>query len=132
MLIDMQALIDNCPSLLLGAAAYTQEALVEILKEPECQKLAAALISASVSTESPTLIAQKRDTTTANLSISGLGIEEELLFPVHVRLFLTIIFMLLSMMGIVGNLMVITVVLKVPGMVSFLNVLFLSILDHPN
>lgn len=152
----MQALIEECPSLLLGAAAYTQEVLLEILKQPACQELAATLFSASPplnsssiekvlnsyhvthGTEStftlpPTqlhasaaaLTAQNGadlyldSNTTARIFFDTITNTDFDLMPLDIRWFLTTIFMLLTIMGIVGNLMVITVVLRVPGMVSF-------------
>uniref|UniRef100_A0A1I7S1E8 Thyrotropin-releasing hormone receptor n=1 Tax=Bursaphelenchus xylophilus TaxID=6326 RepID=A0A1I7S1E8_BURXY len=39
-------------------------------------------------------------------------------YPLYVRVGMTFIFALLAVMGIVGNIMVITVVLKVPGMIT--------------
>ncbi|CAD5205699.1 unnamed protein product [Bursaphelenchus okinawaensis] len=39
-------------------------------------------------------------------------------YPLYVRVGMTFIFTLLAVMGIVGNIMVITVVLKVPGMIT--------------
>jgi hypothetical protein len=57
--------------------------------------------------------------TAANFLSAMVDPDAELLMPIDVRLLMTTIFMILSIMGIVGNLMVVTVVLKVPGMVSF-------------
>lgn len=61
------------------------------------------------------------NTTAAMLlaTISG-ETDEDLLPPPNMRIFLTVVFALLSIMGIIGNLMVVTVVLKVPGMVSYI------------
>lgn len=125
----MQALIDECPSISLGTAAYSQQILAEILKQPACQQLVALLMSTSSSTDIPVpplngfssaLDAPKRSAINLSASTDAiLSIEEELLFPLDIRLLLTTIFVVLSLMGIIGNLMVITVVLRVPGMVSF-------------
>lgn len=41
---------------------------------------------------------------------------EEIAFAA--KIFLTMLFTILALMGVIGNIMVITVVLKVPGMVS--------------
>jgi hypothetical protein len=50
----MQSLFDECPSLVLGTKAYTQAALVEILKQPACQQVAAIMLSALSSNVDPT------------------------------------------------------------------------------
>lgn len=41
-------------------------------------------------------------------------------WPIHTRLIMTFIFSILSIAGIIGNILVITVVFKVPGMVSYI------------
>ncbi|CEF66434.1 Thyrotropin-releasing hormone receptor [Strongyloides ratti] len=45
------------------------------------------------------------------------GIEDEF-WPIHIRLIMTFIFSILSIAGIIGNILVITVVFKVPGMIT--------------
>uniref|UniRef100_A0AAF5DF11 Thyrotropin-releasing hormone receptor n=1 Tax=Strongyloides stercoralis TaxID=6248 RepID=A0AAF5DF11_STRER len=45
------------------------------------------------------------------------GMEEEF-WPLHIRLIMTFIFSILSIAGIIGNILVITVVFKVPGMIT--------------
>ena len=42
-------------------------------------------------------------------------------WPIHIRLIMTFIFSILSIAGIIGNILVITVVFKVPGMVCYIN-----------
>ncbi|KAI6232653.1 Thyroliberin receptor [Aphelenchoides fujianensis] len=45
-------------------------------------------------------------------------LDDDEFWPPHVRVIMTTIFLLLTVMGVVGNLMVITVVLRVPGMIT--------------
>ncbi|TKR96010.1 hypothetical protein L596_010093 [Steinernema carpocapsae] len=57
----------------------------------------------------------------------SMGQEEDNGYPIHTRIIMTFIFACLSMIGIVGNCLVITVVLKVPGMITPTNCYLVSL-----
>lgn len=58
----MSSLLEECPSLLLGVNAYTHQELVEILKQPACQQIAAAILSSSTPSIDKALLSQRSST----------------------------------------------------------------------
>uniref|UniRef100_A0A1I7YUD0 Thyrotropin-releasing hormone receptor n=1 Tax=Steinernema glaseri TaxID=37863 RepID=A0A1I7YUD0_9BILA len=91
-----------CPSLKLPADVVKLD-LQDLLKYPECAGM-------------PTFL--------AGGSLSEL---DEGIYAMHTRILMTFIFACLSIVGIVGNVLVITVVFKVPGMITPTNCYLVSL-----
>ncbi|KAK0423412.1 hypothetical protein QR680_008131 [Steinernema hermaphroditum] len=89
-----------CPTLKLPADVVKLD-LEDLLKYPECAGM-------------------------ASLSGSSAGADDEY-WPIHTRIIMTFIFACLSIVGIVGNILVITVVFKVPGMITPTNCYLVSL-----
>ncbi|KAI6208904.1 Thyrotropin-releasing hormone receptor [Aphelenchoides besseyi] len=101
--------IESCPELLSPSVWNHQEQIGRLLRESTaCQQLAAVLLSSAA--------AFPPVSSTMSTTIATPGEDDEF-WPIHVRVIMTTIFLLFSFIGVIGNLMVITVVLRVPGMV---------------
>uniref|UniRef100_A0A914CJV3 Thyrotropin-releasing hormone receptor n=1 Tax=Acrobeloides nanus TaxID=290746 RepID=A0A914CJV3_9BILA len=88
-----------CPELYVNPSTITHIQLTDLLNYPEC-----------------------------NVSrLPVLEFYEEEYLPMHIRIMMTVIFMTLSIIGVIGNLLVITVVFKVPGMITPTNCYLVSL-----
>lgn len=69
-----------------------------------------------------TLSSTSASSSSSSVSSSSSEIDqiEDEFWPLHVRVLLTILFSSLALIGVIGNILVITVVLKVRGMVNIL------------
>ncbi|KAI6180248.1 Thyrotropin-releasing hormone receptor [Aphelenchoides besseyi] len=111
--------IESCPELLSPSVWNHQEQIGRLLRESTaCQQLAAVLLSSAA--------AFPPVSSTMSTTIATPGEDDEF-WPIHVRVIMTTIFLLFSFIGVIGNLMVITVVLRVPGMITPTNCYLMSL-----
>ncbi|KAI6231351.1 Thyrotropin-releasing hormone receptor [Aphelenchoides besseyi] len=111
--------IESCPELMSTSVWNHQEQIGRLLRESTaCQQLAAVLLSSAA--------AFPPVSSTMSTTIATPGEDDEF-WPLHVRIIMTTIFLLFSFIGVIGNLMVITVVLRVPGMITPTNCYLMSL-----